>query len=649
MRRLPLFLLCAACFTLTLSPGCGGGDDPQPDGGTPPPPPVDSGVPDAGTPDAGAIDLLPPTVISYSPANGAVAVPPESLIEVTFSEPMRTDRGTLQLQPSTGLPNDGRFTARPEDWDVTQKKVTFSFPQKLPLKTQLTASLGNFSDLAGNPLQGAVTFTFTTSDGLPPRVTQSSPAEGAASVPLNTSEVSFTFNEPMDTTVGTLVPGGGLGLGATAWTGNQVVYAVITGGLANDGIYTVRLNGFRNAHGKELDGVTYLGDGKLDFGTGPDITPPTVTQSSPVDGATGVQPENTLLLSFTFSEPMDKAVGRTDLVDGTTRTQLTPLWSEDGFNVTYDVEFRLRHNATLRVELIGFKDRAGNALNATAVLGSNGALDFTTTPDTTKPSVIQSNVPDGAQDVYPVEVYATGGSPATGYRKVFTFRFSEPMNTGLTRVTLHEANNPSASRNLDGQWSTDKRTLTVTVLPAAAGLLPLLGDFAYYLDLTGMKDPAGNALDTTVGVLGNGRLDFRTLSNYELLNHACEHALTQAPIGVTANVSVSASTPRTDEHHVRYEVTLPFNGTSYSGFTRAQLLTDANYTFFLDRNAQVQLTDPSNSGVNILVTQEPVLPACPSHLTHRATFHTPSTSPELNVRFGPLPETRFRLIIEPAF
>jgi hypothetical protein len=650
MRRLSLLLLCAFCYALVLSPGCGGGEDPVPDAGPPPPPPpVDSGVPDAGKTDAGPVDLTPPTVVSYSPADGTIAVPPESLIEVNFSEAMRIDRGTLQLQPGTSLPNNGVFTVRPEDWDFAKKKVLFSFPGRLPVKTRLTASLGNFADLAGNPMPGVVTFTFTTSDGNPPRVTNCSPVENAASVPLDTTEVSFTFSEPMDTRVGTLVPGGGLTLGPTAWIGNQVVSAIITSGLATNGIYTVRLDGFRNVYGKALDGVPTLGDGKLDFGTGPDITKPTVTRASPEEGSI-VTPETNLFAVFTFSEPMDKTQGTAVLVDGTTRTTLTPAtWSEDGFNVTYDVEFRLRHGATLRIELLGFRDRAGNSLDATAVLGGNSALDFTTTADTTKPSVIGNNIPDGAINVYPVEVYATGASPATAYRKVFTFRFSEPMNTGITRVTLHEANNPTAFRNIDGLW-TGPRDLKVTITPPAAGLLPMLDDFAYYLDLTGLKDPAGNSLDVTVGSLGNGRLEFRTLPNYVLLNHACEHAVTLAPTAIAATVSATATSPRTDQAHALYGITLPSNGTSYSGYTRAQLNLDADYTFFLNRNTQVQITDPANSTVNVLVTQEPVVPACPE-ITHRATFHSPAGSSVLNLRFGPLPEAEkvVRLIVETGF
>jgi hypothetical protein len=104
MRRLFVFVLCAAFQTLALSTGCGGDDPKPPDAGPPPPPPPpDAGPPDAGTkPDAGPQDLLPPTVLFHLPTKNATGIPPDSSIEVTFSEAMQTDRGTVQIIPGTG-------------------------------------------------------------------------------------------------------------------------------------------------------------------------------------------------------------------------------------------------------------------------------------------------------------------------------------------------------------------------------------------------------------------------------------------------------------------------------------------------------------------------------------------------------------------
>jgi hypothetical protein len=649
MRRLCVFALCAAFHALALSTGCGGGDNPPPDAGPPPPPPPpDAGPPDAGPkPDAGPLDLLAPTVVSFTPPDGAEEVPPETQIEVNFSEAMQIDRGTLQIIPGTGFPNGGLIAARLENWDPARRTARFSFPNGLPPRTELNVSIANFADLAGNPMQGSVNFSFKVSAGSQPTVSSATPEEGASGVPLTTSAVVFNFSAAMDTTVGTLVPGGGLTLGTPAWVGNQTLRAPITSTLVDNGLYSVRLDGFRNVNARLLDGAVYLGDGKLDFGTGPDTIAPTVRSSSPEEGATSVQYESTQSVVINFSEPMNTGVGAAELVDvgNGTRTALGSNWSGDGFSVAYNVQFRLRPGAAMRVTLAGFRDRAGNALNATSgYLGANGALDFTVVPDTVKPVVTVTNIPEGATGIYPAEVFETGGTPPTSFRKVFTFRFNEPMNTGITRVTLHETLNPGATpRAFTGIWN-DSQNLTVTVTPATQGTIPLLEDAPYYLDVTELKDLAGNLVDAQVPPLGDGHLDFRTSLSDTDLNHACQDAFTQPLTPVQATATVTATTPRTDAFHTLYRPSMPTNGDTFTGFTKGQI--SGNQRIFFSGPVQLLVTDPQNPGQGIPVTQTAVPPAC-DRITHENRFPSPLT-PELHLRFTFSQQT-FRMVLEPPF
>jgi hypothetical protein len=645
MRRLSVFVLCAAFHALALSTGCGG-DDPQPvpDAGPQLPPPApDAGPPDAGPkPDAGPTDLQPPTVISHQPEKNATGVPPESMVEVTFNEAMQTNRGTLQIIPGTGLPNNGVLVASPADWDFTRHTVRFAFPQGLPLRKTLTVNVANFADAFGNPLQGVFTFSFTVSDGVAPSVSSSTPAEGASSVPLSTNEISINFNQPMDTTVGTLVPGGGLSLGAYSWVGNQALKAPITSPLVNNGIYSVRLDNFRNANLKAFDGTQYLGDGKLDFGTGPDLIRPTVREASPREGATNVQYDSTRFVVVTFSEPMDTAqgVGKAELVDGSSRTLLTPSWSADGFSATYDVQFRLRPGATLKVALSGFKDRAGNPFDPAPYLG-DGTLDFTMAADTVRPYTTSSNVQDGTTDVYPVEVHAVSNAPQ--YRKVFVFGFSEPMARTVSTVTLADVDTGTSPGVVATQWSPDGMTLTVTVTPSAPGQRPLGSNKRYVLDLSALQDTAGNRYDPTVGVLGsNGQLDFGTLLDDPLLDHACEHALLVAPTSVLATVT-AASSPRADTPHAHYDVSLPSNGSTFEGFIRMQVPLRA-HSLYMSRAMTVIVTDQASPNTSISVYQEAVPPACPSVITFWSWFSAPTTT--VNVKFGPSTSQKVRFVYE---
>ncbi|WP_225413281.1 Ig-like domain-containing protein [Stigmatella hybrida] len=641
MLRLPCPLLLAVGLLWGPLVGCGGGDtSPAVDAGPPPP---DAGPPDAGPPDAGPLDRVPPIVTSHAPAAGAVAVPPDRRLELVFSEPMQTQEGLLQLLPEAAFPANGRVKVRPQDWDASGRQVSFAFPGGLPLETEVTVTASQFLDVAGNPLPAAFTFRFTVSDGQPPRVTASSPGEGASRVPLNTAQVSFTFNEPMDTRVGSLAPQGGLTLGPATWADARVLTAPITSTLVNNGQYAVRLEGFRNVHGQAFSGVPTLGDGKLDFGTGPDLTPPTVVSASPAEGASNVATEYTTRVVLTFSEPMKKTVGKAELVDGSTRTVLTPQWNGDGFSVSYDVTFLLRHNAALGIALTGFQDAVGNALDPKPYLG-NGVLDFRTVLDTTRPYLESSNPVDDAQDVYPAEVYLTGGTPATGLRKRFTFVFSEPMDTRESRVTLHETASPGTFRSFNGTWATDRRTLTVTVTAVATGQLPVAETRAYYMDLTGLKDAAGNTVETTFpGPGGDGRIGFLTLADLPWLDHACAHALAVAPTAVTATATFSGASPRTDALHGHYTVTLPGGNGSFTGYTRMRLGFERLYHAFLNREVPLEVTDAANGAV-LEVTLEPVPPAC-NELTHMATFRS-TANPELRARFGPAPAAAFRLVLE---
>ncbi|MBN1209844.1 MAG: Ig-like domain-containing protein [Myxococcaceae bacterium] len=644
MRSLSFIILCAACWALALPVGCGG-DEERPDAG--PPPVVDAG-PDAGPPDAGPSDRLPPVVVSHSPTNGAQDVPVGSRVEVTFDEPMQTDVGSLQLLPATELPNNGTWNARPQDWDATRTKVSFSFPQGLPRGRRLVANVARFADEAGNVMQGVTSFSFTVEVGPPPRVASTLPAEGASGVPLTTSEIVITFNDAMDTTAGTLVPGGGLTLGPASWASNQVLKAPITSALVDNGLYSVRLDGFRNYLGLALDGKPTLGDGQLDFGTGPDRIAPQVRESSPIEGAMDLHHEDISFIVLTFSEPMDATAGKAEVVDGANpRTTLVPQWSDDGFTVIYDSRFKLRPNADLSVDLTGFRDRAGNPLDLTgppAYLGANGDLDFSMAADTVKPYVTSTSLPEGST-VYPVEVFDNGGT--AGYRKVFTFQFSEPMDPSNPLVTLHDVSSPGTFRSFAGQWSAGDLTLTVTITPPGPGQLPLLGDRDYYLDLTRLKDRSGNLLDVTVPPLGDGHFDFRTLLNDIDLTHACGHSVTQTPAVANATEIVTGTTPRVDQLHTRYELVLPGSGVNHSGYVRAQLVTNRSQPIFMDREVPLMVTDPGDPTMGIGVSMEAVPFACEG-ITHVARFLTPLAS-ELHLKYGPVEATRFRLILEEAF
>ncbi|XXF78762.1 Ig-like domain-containing protein [Myxococcaceae bacterium GXIMD 01537] len=625
-RAIPLLAACAALLLSACTPEPG----PQnPDAGSPP--------------DAG--DTTAPILSSTTPAEGATGVSTSAALVLEFSEPMRLDRGTVLLSPG-----DVTLRASREDWDASQHRLTLALPGPLPSSTRVTATVTmDFMDTSGNRLI-ATAFHFTTRDETAPTVTAATPAEGASRVPLTTSTVSLTFSEPMDSGAGTLVPSEGLTLGAPTWSGNTLT--VPLSGLDTARDYTLRLEGFRDVAGNVLDGRAYLGDGSLDFTTGRDETAPMVTEATPAEGSTGLYPTRARTVRLTFSERMDTTQGGAELVEGNTRVALTPTWLDNGLAASFDLTGRLRPAAAFRLVLSGFKDLAGNALDGTPTLG-DGALDFGTVEDTQPPHVSAATPSEGAQDVYPGELYLrTDVTPSgTYFRSLFTFTFSEPMDRSNTRHTLVDRAEPSRpSPPSTAAFSEDGLTLTLTLHQPPAGGAPLADEREYALDLTALEDLAGNRLDAAHALLGDGRLDFKTLAHDDALNHACAHTLFDTPEAVTAASSLGTfpPPPMTDRGHGRYRVTLPETATpgEHQGYT--ELVSDPDYreriTLYLSHSVSVRALN-RDSGTDVPVTLKATPRAC-AGVTHRADFEAAPGDVSHLLHFGPLDAPHFDFVLE---
>jgi hypothetical protein len=278
--------------------------------------------------------------------------------------------------------------------------------------------------------------------------------------------------------------------------------------------------------------------------------------------------------------------------------------------------------------------------------GGDGGLPDAGPGDTLAPAVTSSSPAEGATGVYPVEVYYRAtGQAGLAERKVITVEFSEPMDTSLAQATLHDLTDTTApARTVDGAWSADGRTLTLTVLQPEEGGPALYGETAYAVGLTGLKDLAGNALDAAHASLGDGRLDFQTAPAEPLLHHACGHTLVDTLISVTAAASTGVL-PRTDQTHKNYEVTLPGGGGAFSGYTRMLLAPETDYVLFLDRSVSLSLHDPADD-VAVPSTVEAAPPACPG-ITHKVLFTSP-LNPEVRASFSHSSE-KLRFILEESF
>lgn len=400
----------------------------------------------------------------------------------------------------------------------------------------------------------------TTADTTAPVIISTTPANGATGVAINTAIV-VTFSEAMDPATVTASTFSIAGVsGTVAYTGTTATFTPASS-LAYSTTYMATVTkGVKDAAGNAL-----ASNSSWTFTTGiaPDITPPTVTFTSPANSATGYALNSAI--TATFSE----------VIDSSTVTALT-FTLRDGTSVAGTVEYSgttatftptgnlaasTLYTATITT---GVKDMAGNAL------ASNHTWTFTTgtASDAIAPTVSSTSPANNAIGV--------------GVNAAITATFSEPMlasaiNTGTFTLTRNDTNSLV--------------TGTVTYSGTTATFTPA-SILAYSKSYTAMivadttrKDLAGNALAVsytwtfTTGSVPD--LTVPTVSSTSPANNDSSVA-TNTAITATFSEPVSASTVNLGTFALTNNTTgLPVAGAvTYSGttatFTPASVLADSN-------------------------------------------------------------------------
>ena len=242
------------------------------------------------------IDGVCPVVTNTSPLNGAINVPLDQLITVSFNEEMNPEtinqtsftlNGTSQL---AGVITYSGMTA------------TFTPSALLAPNTTYSARLTRMvKDLTGNALQTETTWTFSTGLTITPMVSSTDPDNNANNVVLN-KVISVNFNMPMkastiNTTTYTLKQGTTPVLGTVSYGGNTAVFVPNTP-LTTNTVYTATVA----KSVTNLDNTTLIADYTWKFTTGT-IVAPTVTSTDPINGTTGVSLNK--MITANFSMVMD--------------------------------------------------------------------------------------------------------------------------------------------------------------------------------------------------------------------------------------------------------------------------------------------------------------------------------------------------------
>ncbi|WP_426735273.1 Ig-like domain-containing protein [Myxococcus faecalis] len=383
-------------------------------------------------------------------------------------------------------------------------------------------------------------------------------------------------------------------------------------------------------------------DGGTTTDAGPDAgdtAPPTVTGTTPAADAVDVAPGSAITVRF--SEPVQRDSGTVRAADGDVILSLeTGHWEDEGRTLIAHPTQPLRAGAKVDVTVERFEDLAGNRQAAAY------SFSFQVGADVARPHVVASNPAEGATGVLPVQTYKVGTS--TTLRRLVTVTFNEKMDVAEGRVTLRDESTPAnAPRSLTGTWSEDALTLTVSIPRPESDLPPLEEESRYSVDLTQLRNEAGHALDTSHASLGDGRLDFTTGKRDGVTEHACGHALLEAPVAVTAGASPTAMYPATDAPHEFYELTLPANGGAFLGYS--EVVSDERdrpVILYLNQDVPIVVHDVTDAETVVPSTVTPAPQVCLPAITHTLKFTAPAGDRFLRLTYGPTPLEKFTFVFE---
>lgn len=401
------------------------------------------------------VDTIPPTLVSSDPANGAVDVPRDTLITLTFSEPVDLPAGSsVLLTDPAGYPVELQRQA-------SQSPDTLVFRPAALLAEGVTYTL-NFStvqDLAGNEVAGQseITFTVVPPDTTPPVLVSSDPANGALGVPRNPT-ISLTFSEDVILPQGAVVtfsgPNGLINLSSLDSPSQDTLIFVPDALLQGGGVYTVNFSAVTDLAGNEV-----AGQNTITFTVTP---PPTLVSSSPAAGSANV-PIDTLI-ELVFDKPMNGPGSQVSVRNGgTVAGVLAPGTTNETLVFTPVAPFD--YSTVYTVDFSGVQDTDG--------LAPAGTTSFSFTTEPRPPLVLVSSAPtNGAADV--------------------------PIETAITLTTNYDLA-PNASVSVTGGVQTVAGTTTVlgktlTFVPTA----PLAFETVYTVDLAGVRDIYGRSLTGSI-------------------------------------------------------------------------------------------------------------------------------------------------------
>jgi methionine-rich copper-binding protein CopC len=412
--------------------------------------------------DAGAFEAGPaiPTVIEGTPAPDATSVPLAAVVTATFNEAVQA--GTIGFALTS---SSGSAVAATVAYDASTDTATLTPSAPLVYGTTYTATVTGAEDTAGDPMDGSVSWSFTT-DYTTPAVTNESPANGATDVASSTT-VSATFNEPVQsgTIDFTLTSNSGGTVPATVSynSSDDTVTLTPSAALASGTTYSATVSGAQDAIGDAMSGsVTWT------FTTSAAIVP-SVTGETPSTGATGVATNTDV--TATFSEAVQSSSVNVDtfvLEAGSSTVTATVSYDGATDTATLTPSTPLASSTTYTVTISGVVDESGHTM------AGPDTWSFTTAAAAIVPAVITDAPASGATGV--------------AVSSFVTATFNEAVQNSSVNVDTFVLE--AGSSRVTAVVSYDGATDTATLIPSTL----LAGSTTYTVTISGVADESGHTM-----------------------------------------------------------------------------------------------------------------------------------------------------------
>ena len=459
-------------------------------------------------------------MVTTNPYSGASNVPINSTITLQFNKPIDSstingNSGNFQiLDDVTGQALTGTYSA-----STNAMQAIFAPSASLAVGRSYNIYWGNgIHDLAGNLLNyGSIQFStaFQASTSAP-KITLSTPANGAMGFPINGS-IEVLFNEPLESTsiadvtlsaAGAVVSGvvTSLGIGNTLLTVTPP--ALLTGNTA----YSLNIAGVTDLAGNAL---TPSVTNSFMTASGADLVPPTISGITPPNGVTGVG--TNVSPSATFSKILNPISFNSSTVylNNETTGQSVP-GSVTAGQGDMSVSFKPAAVLTPTTQYCFYVEGVTDLVGYTTY--GDGCFTTGLGPDTVPPVISQMSPPTGSTGV--------------AVNPLLQFVTSKPINPATfsnASVSLRAGN---AQVALTATLGPDYQTITVNVSPNL-----LSPSTAYSISLSGFQDFLGNTVTPfnasfSTGVSSTPDLVQPIVLSTNPLNGATG-VLTTSPIAIT--------------------------------------------------------------------------------------------------------------------